>query len=117
MAADHEVTPCGGIRDIFGPLDRVTVCFGLEAQGHIPTIEWMLQEGASWREISQAIGWDPEAAAQHYLWHIQRIAQEAPIRFARIRDLAMLMLWPGESSHASPQSAIQAPRPGDRHHA
>lgn len=117
MAADHHLPPTCGTGEIFGPLDRVTVCFGIEAQGHIPTIERMLREGAAWSEISQAIGWDRDAAAQHYLWYLQRIAREAPIRLARIRDLAVLMLFPIENCQGSPQPAFGPPRPGDVHHA
>lgn len=40
--------------------------FGLRPQGHIPTIERMLTEGADWQQIGKAIGWDPEAAERHY---------------------------------------------------
>ncbi len=40
--------------------------FGLRAQGHIPTVERMLSEGASWSEIGRAIGWDGDTARDFY---------------------------------------------------
>jgi len=40
--------------------------FGLEAQGHIPTIEKMLTEGKSWEEIGETIHWLPKTAEEHY---------------------------------------------------
>lgn len=42
------------------------VVFGLQAQGHIATIENMLKEGKSWEEIGSAIGWCYETAEKHY---------------------------------------------------
>lgn len=42
------------------------VRFGLRAQGHIPTIERMLADGASWRAIGDAIGWDWRTAKEWY---------------------------------------------------
>jgi hypothetical protein len=42
------------------------VVFGLRAQGHIPTIERMLAEGASWPEIGDAICWCPDTAREWY---------------------------------------------------
>lgn len=48
-------------------LFRGVVCqFGLVQQGHIPTIEAMLGEGASWEEIGLKIGWCHKTAEQHY---------------------------------------------------
>lgn len=56
-----------------GPLPgldpSVRVVFGLEAQGHIPTVEAMLAEGHTWREIGRSIGWDGETAKQYYERH------------------------------------------------
>ncbi len=116
MAGDPHPAPISRNGDILGLLDRVSVCIGLEAQGHIPTIEQMLREGAAWSDISLAIGWDADTAARHYLWYIQRLAREEPIRLGRIRDLAVLMLYPGESSHGAPLPASNHHRPGDQHH-
>jgi len=48
------------------------VAFGLQAQGHLTTIERMLGEGRDWKEIGQAIGWCPETAQRHYEWHRNR---------------------------------------------
>jgi hypothetical protein len=45
---------------------RTPVVFGLRAQGHIPTIERMLAEGASWPEIGDAIGWCPDTAREWF---------------------------------------------------
>ncbi len=46
--------------------DNSQVQIGLVTQGHIPTIERMLEGGALWRDIGHAINWDPAIAAQHY---------------------------------------------------
>lgn len=40
--------------------------FGLRAQGHIPTIDRMLAEGATWEEIGATIGWHPPTAKEWY---------------------------------------------------
>ncbi|WP_244828889.1 hypothetical protein [Caballeronia sp. TF1N1] len=42
------------------------VRIGLVTQGHISTIECMLEGGAAWPDIGRAINWDPAAAAQDY---------------------------------------------------
>ena len=42
------------------------IIFGLEAQGHIPTIEKMLAEGRNWEEIANTIGWCQVTAREHY---------------------------------------------------
>jgi hypothetical protein len=47
------------------------VAFGLRNQGHIPTIEKMLEEGKTWEEIGRAIRWDPFTAQQHYTWYLE----------------------------------------------
>jgi hypothetical protein len=39
---------------------------GLRAQGHLPTIERMLGEGASWSDIGRAIGWHGPTAREWY---------------------------------------------------
>ncbi len=51
---------------LFASLPDVPIAFGLTAQGHMPTIERMLMEHASWVEIGAAIGWEPETAARYY---------------------------------------------------
>lgn len=48
--------------------------FGLRAQGHLPTVERMLADGATWVEIGKEIGWCPVTAEQWY----QREAKETP---------------------------------------
>ena len=52
-----------------------TVQIGLRAQGHIPTIERMLSEGATWGEIGKAIGWCPETA---WRWYQYELAEPKP---------------------------------------
>lgn len=62
-------------RDICKELDELLeecgarVTFGLQAQGHIPTVERMLAEGATWDRIGDAIGWHPVTAREHYELH------------------------------------------------
>ncbi len=43
-----------------------TLRIGLRQQGHLPTVERMLAEGASWEAIGRAIGWDGKAARKWY---------------------------------------------------
>jgi hypothetical protein len=45
---------------------KIPVVIGLRAQGHIPTVEKMLEEGSSWAEIGKAIGWDGDTAKEWY---------------------------------------------------
>jgi hypothetical protein len=63
------------------PTDRVPIpdgpiLFGLEAQGHIPTIEAALEEGVNWQEIGRRILWDGETARQYYERHVARQASK-----------------------------------------
>lgn len=44
----------------------VQIKFGLRAQGHIPTIQRMLEEGHSWQAIGEAIHWDPDTAREWF---------------------------------------------------
>lgn len=55
----------------------VKVKFGLEQQGHIPTIEKMLLDwGRSdyyiWQKIGKEIGWCPLTACSWYLEYVRR---------------------------------------------
>lgn len=50
----------------FEQILNAPVVFGLEAQGHIPTIERMLDEQKTWDEIGKEIGWCPRTAMEHY---------------------------------------------------
>ena len=52
-------------------LMNTRVLFGLKAQGHLPTIERMLENGATWEEIGKKIGWCPETAKEDYERHIE----------------------------------------------
>lgn len=47
------------------------VLMGLFRQGHIPTIEQMLAEKKTWKEIGDKIGWEPETAERHYGWYLE----------------------------------------------
>jgi len=44
--------------------------FGLEGQGHIQTVEQMLQENKTWMEIGEQIGWCHKTAKQHYMMYL-----------------------------------------------
>lgn len=52
--------------------------FGLEQQGHIATIEKMLEEFGSatsehiWEKIGKAIGWDGKTAAFYYIEYLRK---------------------------------------------
>lgn len=52
------------------------ILFGLEAQGHIPTVEEALREGADWQEIGRRIGWHGETAREYYQRHLARKASD-----------------------------------------
>ena len=53
------------------------VLFGLEQQGHIATIEKILNEFGSatseyvWEKIGKEIGWCPNAAARRYIEYLR----------------------------------------------
>lgn len=53
------------LAELLGDAD-VKVQIGLRQQGHIPTIERMLAEGASWGEIGKALGWHGPTAKEWY---------------------------------------------------
>lgn len=67
---------------------NLTIKFGLEAQGHIPTIERMISEYSSadeinvdgvdlshsslvWDKIAKEIGWEKETLMLHYIRHLR----------------------------------------------
>ena len=52
------------------------VRFGLEAQGHIPTIEFLLKVGASWATIGRKIGWHGPTAERFYLRYLARLGKD-----------------------------------------
>lgn len=54
------------------------VVFGLLRQGHIPTIEKMIKDGATWEEIGKEIGWCPETAKEHYGWYVKALEKHLP---------------------------------------
>lgn len=59
-------------------LENARVLFGLEAQGHIPTIQKMLEEGKDWNEIAKVIGWCQISAREHYERYVQAVFPTAP---------------------------------------
>jgi hypothetical protein len=52
------------------------IVFGLEAQGHIPTIEKILDEFGSnefsWEKIGKEINWCPKTACYHYVTYLRK---------------------------------------------
>jgi len=68
-----------GVNLLIGLLEEnlhVKIAFGLRQQGHIPTIERMLAEGADWDAIGREIGWCPQTAEQHWNWHLEALREE-----------------------------------------
>jgi hypothetical protein len=67
LADDWELEP-DAVKDLCDILreGKIQVRFGLEAQGHIPTIEKALAEGKTWEEIGKLIGWCPVTAKKHF---------------------------------------------------
>lgn len=55
-------------------LSDAPFAFGLEAQGHIQTVETMLDNGSDWKAIGNAIGWDGATAEQYYQRYLTRLA-------------------------------------------
>jgi hypothetical protein len=53
----------------------VRILFGLEAQGHIPTIEAALKDGVDWEEIGRRIMWDGQTARIYYERHLARMVR------------------------------------------
>jgi hypothetical protein len=57
---------------------NLKISFGLEQQGHIPTIEKILNEFASarseylWEKIGKEIGWDSYTAMRYYLEYLRK---------------------------------------------
>ena len=52
------------------------ISFGLEQQGHIPTIERMLEELGNnehaWDRIGKEIWWCPKTACYHYIDYLRK---------------------------------------------
>lgn len=47
-------------------IENAPIRFGLEAQGHMATIETMLGNGHTWDQIADQIGWERCTARTHY---------------------------------------------------
>lgn len=56
--------------NLFPP--ETKILFGLEAQGHIPTIEHMLNKDCSWDEIGKEINWIGDTVKEHYKEYLSR---------------------------------------------
>lgn len=58
----------GALDELFSMLDALgaTPRFGLDAQGHVPTVLDMLARGDTWDAIGAAIGWTPSVAEDHW---------------------------------------------------
>ncbi len=50
--------------------------FGLEAQGHIPTILDLMKRGKTWPEIAKHIGWSTIELKKHWRTYMQKIDEE-----------------------------------------
>jgi FMN phosphatase YigB (HAD superfamily) len=68
--------------------ENVQVNIGLEQQGHIPTVEKMLEDGMSWDEIGKAIGWHGPTANQWYIAHLRAQAQKDKAKIERLTKKA-----------------------------
>jgi len=53
--------------ELLDHLSSAPVAFGLKAQGKLETVQAMRMANATWDEIGQAIGWEPNSACEHYL--------------------------------------------------
>jgi hypothetical protein len=59
------------VEDFEAALD-VPFLFGLSAQGHIPTVQWLLRHGADWEQIGEVIGWHGPTAEKFYKRWLER---------------------------------------------
>jgi DNA-binding NarL/FixJ family response regulator len=59
------------LQETIDTLMNLPVLFGL-APGHIQTIKRMLEEGATWDQIGEELGWCPETAKEHYRWYVEQ---------------------------------------------
>ena len=65
----------GRLKELLKVFDGVRIQFGLEAQGHIPTVERLLSEGKTWDEIGDVIGWHGPTAKEYYERYLERALQ------------------------------------------
>lgn len=69
----------------------LTMKFGLVQQGHIQTVERMLDEGKRWDEIGKAINWCPDTARDWYTSYARsELAAERQTRAAAEAEVAVL---------------------------
>lgn len=64
----------------------VKVKFGLEQQGHISTIEEMLDRHCSWGEINKAIGWAGDAASKSYIRYLRRRVKASEMKLRKTEE-------------------------------
>lgn len=68
----HGAPDAEAYRAYANDIAETAVAFGLEAQGHIPTIEAAISEGVDWQEIGLRINWDGETAKAYYERYLAR---------------------------------------------
>ena len=61
------------IKRLASAIDKknMKIAFGLEAQGHIPTIDKMLDGTNDWDTIAKEIGWVTETAMRCYILYLR----------------------------------------------
>ena len=79
----HEVSAPGLDALLCDPPKPVRAVFGLVNQGHIPTIEGMLDRYCGWDEINSVIGWAGDAAQEDYIRYLRKRVKklEGKLRF------------------------------------
>ena len=81
---------------------NVPFLFGLEAQGHIPTIEAMLAENHTWDEIGDKIQWEPKTAREYFeKWYWTRTQERREETIAKIKVCPVLAAAVGMLEHLS----------------
>lgn len=71
--------------------------FGLEQQGHIPTIKRMRVEQKSWEEIAKAIGWEELGLIKAYMTYLEKEATK--VLASQIVEHSTVKLISDESYH------------------
>jgi hypothetical protein len=70
LATALKVDPFQELCDLLSEAGA-TVQFGLNSQGHLPTVDRMVAAGESWEAIGKAIGWCGKAARKHYTMELR----------------------------------------------
>lgn len=80
LAEKESNKPINLIQKLADAIEKkgLKIQFGLEQQGHIPTIEKMLDDFGTassayiWGKIGKEIGWEPLTAALHYCEYLRK---------------------------------------------